>query len=236
MARKEARLPPLYHSGIQRIKDAGVELTPDDYVAVWEAAKRCVEGDGSLPALLETSVQIGNVTLHPRTLGAALWWDTKAKAWFEGSDSDAVIALAWMLANSNDQKLFARIKTKAQAIMAILKWQLGVASNVTLAQLAWGVTSVLNQRYVADLETGEGESLVVETDWGAVIAKLCATYHQPPEYFLWGLGERVAVELYMKAPRANGETTNRDYAAELFGDVFLPVVNGIIARAKEAKE
>jgi hypothetical protein len=62
---------------------------------------------------------------------------------------------------------------------------------------------------------------------------LCATYHQKPDYFLWEIGERAAVELLTKAPPPPGVPASADKGLDGFAD-FHAVVNGIIKRFKEA--
>lgn len=200
MTAAHRRTTPLYRSGIDRIKAAGFEPEADDYAEVWEAARRCIEGDGGAPALLEVPVVVGSVTLYPRRIGAALWWERYGKKWYGGSPEDEVLALAWMLAHGQDVALFRTLTTKWKCDARLIAWQMGLAASVTLPDLAWGIHRLFAQTAtVGNKPDGEQFDAASEVDWGRAIARLCATYHQKPDYFLWEIGERAAVELLTNA-------------------------------------
>jgi|GEM_PF-3618288 len=230
MASPIQRTRPLYASAIARCEAAGVKLTADEYADIYEAAVRCIEGDGTgaVPALLDIPVQVGPVTLWPRTLGAALWWDRYGKKWYGGKDpADEVVALAWMLSRPKDSALFRRLTCKAAADVCIVAWQVGLASSVTLEALAWGIQRLFG-RIDVDAASGAKIEAASEVDWGEVVAQLCATYHRKPEYFLWEIGEAAALELLKKAPPPPGCKRAGDDAQGRFAD-FAALVSRIIA-------
>jgi hypothetical protein len=226
----------LFKSGCDKIKAAGSTAEPEDIVWLWESAKKAIEGEnGAVPALLDVPVQIGAVTLWPRTIGAALWWEEYGKKWYGGNSAeDEVLALAWMLAHSRDSKLFRRTTCKAVATAHLLAWQLSMAAGVTLNALAFGIQRLFGQ-FDVDADSGEKIEAASEVDWGAVIAQLCATYHRPPEYYLWEIGEKVALELLSKAPPPPGCSRPSRESQAGFAE-FVDVVNAIIAKSKTAKE
>lgn len=224
------RVSLLFQSGCDQLKAAGITAEPEDVVWLWETSRRVIEGDGDvIPALLDVPVQVGAVTLWPRTIGAALWWEQYGKGWFGGKDpADEVLALAWMLAHGRDAKLFRETTKKAVAWARLLAWQLGLAASVTLNELAFGIQRLFGQVDV-DAVSGETFEAASEPDWGGALAQLCATYHRKPEYFLWEIGERAAMEMMQKAPPPPGcQRPSRDSQSR-YGE-FVDCVNAIKAK------
>ena len=193
----------LFRSAVDQFKASGVELSPEDVVALWEVARRCVGVAAQETALLEVPVQVGPVTLWPRTLGAALWWNKYGQKWYGGDKADELVALAWMLANGRGENLFETATNRAAVSARIFAWQVKVAWSLTLRDLADGVLRLF-ESYDVDAATGERFDAATEPDWGGVIAQLCATYHRKPEHFLWEMGERAAAELLEKQPPPPG--------------------------------
>lgn len=228
---KPDRTTPLFRSGIAQCEKANAFLAPADVVRIWEAAKRCIEGGGDgVPELLEIPVQVGPVTLWPRRIGAALWWERYGKKWYGGGGSveDEVLALAWMLAHGRDADLFRRTTSKLKCDAHLIAWQIGLAASVTLPALAWGIQKLFGRFD----ETPDGATVEASTemDWGRVVAQLCATYHQKPDYFLWEIGEGVARDMLIKSPPPPGCSRPSDESISRYGD-FVAVVRDVIANA-----
>jgi hypothetical protein len=159
-----------------------------------------------------------------------MWWEHYGKAWFGGKDpADEVLAIAWMLAHAREGEMFRRTTVKAVAVARMVAWQIGLAASVTLTELAYGVERLFAARSDIEGDDGADGAQASASDWGSVIAYLCATYGQKPEHFLWEVNEAVAVEMMRKAPPPPGvprpsETDGR------YGE-FVAVVDRIKARA-----
>lgn len=206
------RISALFKSACAECVTAGVVLLPEDFVFIYDAAARTIDSGNECPALVEVPVKVGNVTLYPRTLGASLWWKKYGNEWYGGkADADEVVALAWLLAHSRDRAALESCTARWRASAAILAWQIGIAWKTTVGELAWGIDRLFGQRdyFAVGNEKKELDS-ASSVDWGGAVARLCATYHRPPEYFLWGIGEGAAIELLEKAPLPDG--TCRDSA------------------------
>lgn len=232
MADSRKRQSLLFRSGIQRLRQAGIDPDPEEVVEVYEASRRCLaRDDDSVPPLLNLPVKVGPVTLWPRTIGAALWWKTYGEKWFAGKDTaDELVALAWLLAHANDRKLLQSLTTRRAALRRIWSWQLGLPWGLTLEQLAWGVSRLFRNEDI-DADTGREYEAASPIDWGEPIARLCAIYHRPPEYFLWDVGERAAADMLKNAPPPPGCHRAEDQGDQVFRG-FDTVVRRIIERRR----
>lgn len=231
------RVSALYKSACAECAAAGAALLPEDYAWLWDASQRAVDCGNECPSLLEVPVRVGNVVLYPRTLGAALWWQNYGQKWYGAAEANAdeVVALAWLLAHARDKAVLEACSTRWRASAAILAWQAGLAWSVTVGELAWGIDRLFGQRDYFELDAGRKEAdSASASDWGSVVARLCATYHRAPEYFLWEIGENAALELLEKAPLPDGlrreaAASGREYAE------FVQIVRHLKALRK-AKE
>jgi len=206
--RDSRRISALYLSGVEECKKAGVDLTPEAYAEIWEAAKKAIAPGLSVPAFLQLPARVGSVTLWPITIGASLWWKECGKGYFEGEkESDQLVALAWMLAHAREPTAFDAATSRREAAKAIRKWLWKEVRGVTLAELAVAVGDVLGWDDGFDggdlVEAGSGEGSSI--DWGEYLASLCGGYHRPPEYFLWCCGAELVEELARKMPSPFGE-------------------------------
>lgn len=235
------RVSALYLSAVAECKTAG-ELLPEEYAWLYDAATRAIDVGNECPALLEVPVSVGNVVLYPLTIGAKIWWKTYGQKWWgEQADADAVVSQAWLLAHSRDSRMFERLTSRPRCALAIMAWQLGIARRVTVAELAWGISRLFGHKDYVDVSMPGEDPRMEEreaagsADWGALVARLCATYHRPPEYFLWQIGEPAACELLRKAPLPPGMKRDEEPDAGL--EEFRAIVRRIkLDAAKRAGE
>lgn len=227
---KKPRVSLLYESAIAECKSAGVELTPEEYIWIYEASRRAIDGAGNeCPSFIDLPVTIGNVTLWPMTLGAMMWWNSYGDKWYSEDKNTHVIAFAFCLANAKEKDLFSEMNSKVKADLKIVAWQSKTSSDCTITQLAWGIDK-LNGQYDYIEISSPNETKVrnySSTDWGVVIAKLCGAYHQPAEYFLWRLSQAAAIDMLINAPAPFGYTKEDNENAKYFGE-FREVVAHII--------
>ncbi len=215
------RVSLLFKAGVKKCIDAGCVLEPEDYVWIHEAAKKAIDGTGrEVPALLEMPVRVGNVTLYPRTIGAGIWWESYGKKWFGDAPETEVVALAWVLNMGRSPEYFHALTSKSKAMAAFMAWQLRLAWSVTPTELAHGIDMLFDHKDLVQFdspnERKEADS-ASSADWGQTIAILCATYHRPPEYFLWEIGEQAALDLLRDAPPPPGcERPSTDDTAEYY--------------------
>ena len=123
MPAENQRVSLLFQSGIDKLKAGGVDPSPSDVVRLWKVSEAVINGNGDgAAALLEVPVQVGSVTLWPRTIGSALWWETYGKNWFT-DPADEVLAIAWMLAIGHDENLMRTTTSKALCVARLVAWQ-----------------------------------------------------------------------------------------------------------------
>jgi hypothetical protein len=207
MYAKKPKATPLFLAAVDEIKNAGIELAPDEIVWLYQVAEEAIHGhDCGVPAYLQMPVQVGNCTLYPKTIGAGIWYEHFARSWFNSEPESELLCIAFMLAHSNDAETFKGLTSKAAASAAMLAWQIGLSTSCTLEQLAWGVNRVLGQHDYVEINTPNerAEKFPIVTDWGDIIARLSATYHQPPEYFVWQASEAMALDMLAKIPKHLG--------------------------------
>lgn len=235
MRTAKPRVNLLYLSAINECRESGVVLEPDDYIWLHFAASRAIgASEYDAPAFIEIPVTVGNVTLWPMTIGALCWWEQFGRRWYEGDNTAEVLAVAFCMANGKDPLRFQSVTTKGRADLALVAWQAGI--NATLSQMAWGIDKLNGQVDYADIQSpNEVKSKQPSgVDWGDIIAKLCATYHQTPEFFLWKISEQSALEMLSKAPVPFGYERDGDAEkSRAFGE-FREVVRHIIQSRKAA--
>lgn len=225
----------LFNSAVQELKTAGVDILPDDYVWLHEAAKKAIDGGGTdCPAFIDIPVTIGDTALWPMSIGASLWWSNYGDEWYGSDKSMQVIAIAFCMAHSRNSDVFASMNSKAKSDIQIVKWQAVNGSKCTLNQLAWAIDKVNGQYdYIEMQSKNEAKtSNYSSADWGSIISKLCASYHQTPEYFLWKLSQSAAIDMLMNAPAPFGYEKDSDASASKYFGEFREVVAYIKNRVK----
>jgi hypothetical protein len=189
----------IYDEAVKDIIAAGGSPSPQQWVWLYDAAKRAV-GD-ECPSFIDIPVVVGNCILHPLTIGAALWWRHHGEQWYGKETESNILAYAYAHAHANNADAFHASKMRCD--LALIAWQFKLSTSCTLNQLAWGIDKLNGQYDTISIGTPNEARVDCPSaiDWGDIIAKLCAAYHQPPEYFLWKLSESGALELLAIAPR-----------------------------------
>ena len=104
----------------------------------------------------------------------------------------------------------------------VTRWQVGLSCSCTLEELAWGVERLLGQYEYVKVDTPNEVKRYYPSaiDWGDVIARLSAAYHQPPEYFVWKCGEQLVIDMLGKIPNPHGsaddDPVKKRYLANFF--------------------
>ena len=228
------RVNLLYESAVKELKAAGVDITPDEYVWLYEAAKKAINGSGSeCPAFIEIPVTIGDVTLWPMTIGAMLWWSRYAEEWYANDKTMQIIAMAYCMAHAKEPETILNLNSKAKADIALVAWQATTSSKCTLGQLSWAIDKVNGQFDYVDIHSENAVETLANSsaDWGVIIAKLCGAYHMPARYFLWDLSQSAAIDMLTNAPSPFGYAKDTDAQASRYFGEFREVVAHIKRRA-----
>lgn len=233
---QKPRVSLLFQSAVDEIKSAGVELLPDDYVWLHDAARKAIDCCGSeCPSFIQQPATIGDVVLWPMTLGAGIWWDRQGSQWYNESNETEVIAIAFCMAHAKQPEVFESLNSKTKADFALVKWQLGIASKCTINELAWAIDRVNNQCDYREIDSANEvkNDNYSATDWGSVIAKLCGAYHQPANHFLWEMSQQAVIDMLSNAPVPYGYEKEKDGQASKYFAQFREVVAHIKNRANK---
>lgn len=236
---KKPRIMALYVSACKECAAAGVDMSPEDYAWLYDAACRAVDCGRESTFLLDPPVKVGNVTLYPQTLGAMLWWKQYGEKWFcSACDEDQVVAIAWMLSHARDKNKILAMTSRRRFIRELVKWQLGVSFRTTISELSWGIISVFGGREsisVGDKNKENCPTQASSIDWGGAVARLCFYYGGNPEHYLWEIGEDAARELLEKAPRQDGTQREEEESERREYIEFLEIVRHMKSRRGKAE-
>lgn len=200
---KRPRVSPLFLSAVDEIKQAGVALSPDEYIWLNDAANNAINGhDDGCPAFMQMPVRVGNCVLYPKTIGSSLWWENYASKWYGQEPTTEMLCIAFMLAHAKQQDVFESLTSRLKTNVALIKWQVSLSTSCTMEQLAWGVDKVLGQYNYQNVDSPNEVKIDFpkSIDWGDIIARLCAIYNQKPEFFIWNVSEKLALDMLAKAP------------------------------------
>lgn len=233
MAERVQRTITLYEAAVKEIRLAGTELTPMDYAHLWQAAREAVgfRHDGP-PALLAPDVTVADaVVLHAPPVGCLLWWEEFGEPAFADNEREAVIGLAWMLAHAEDEKLFRRTTSKRQVLRAVRWWAFRLPWHITPADLAWGVSAVLDGPEPPP--TARVKTSPSSATWGELVASVAHEYHLSPEEVAWRVPVAQLREMVCAAGRRNG---GEDTAATEAFVRFREFVRELKARPAEEND
>jgi hypothetical protein len=220
MYARQPRQINLFDATIAELAAKGVFPNPFDCVWLYDAAAKAIGDD--CPALLDVPVPVGNTVLYPLTIGASRWWRDCGEGWYAQEQESNIVGLAFAMAHSKDAKTFERLRSKVRSDLALVAWQLSLSTSCTVNQLAWAVGKVYGQYDYVEINTPNARRVSSASggDWGDIVAKLCAAYHQPPEYYLWSISEQAALELLSSAPRPFDRDQSDPAKARAIGEFF----------------
>jgi len=150
-----------------------------------------------------------------------LWVVERADQWFHGEHELRIYAAAFALAHARDQKTLESITTRGLAVATVRGWARTLTA--TAGQLSDAVERILTPD--GDKPSNDDPySPTLAALFGDIVAKLCATYHQPPRVYLWDMPDDQVLHMLSTMPLPNGyeRDTNgpkvkafRDYRAEI---------------------
>jgi hypothetical protein len=175
-------LHPLVVKTIQRISVAGGKV---DIVADWAALHdlqrlACLTTDPPEEqnlVFLDLPLSAGNCALYRLSWGALDWLREYAFTWWEGTRMEDR-ALVWAHAHARQPEAFRRCAEERAAFAEIRRW-----SRTLSAPIAQLVAAAQSLSVSAPPEKGGGESVPA----GAALNSLMESYHQPADYFVWGI-------------------------------------------------
>jgi hypothetical protein len=226
-----SQLHPLVVKTLQRLLSAGGKV---DIVADWAALQElqrlaCLTTDPPEEKnllFLDLPVVIGNCSLYRLSWGALDWLREYAFVWWEGTRMEDR-ALVWAHAHARQPEAFQRCAEERAAFAEIRRWSRTLSAPV--AQLVAG-TQTLSQS--APRSDGSGESVPA----GAAINSLMEAYHQPADYFVWGISsDALGALLRNRAHAVRRQESMLDGASGRAPDPDAPDSKAAIAYQRAAK-
>jgi len=185
-----APLNPLLKKRLEKLEARNPALTAAiDLVADWdelqelnELARRITEpGDKSgARTWLAASKTVGNVTVHPLSLGGWLWLTELGIPLFEDRVFWQNIAVAYVMAHSRNPEKFRHVNDRESAKRILKEWVRGCGA--TQAELLDAIDEVCGNDDEIDAEDGGKDT---DTNYGPVVALLCREYGATPDYWIW---------------------------------------------------
>ena len=196
----------LYLSAVDRCQTGGAILTAEDYIWLYEASKKVTREDArNCPNFLDATVNVHGLILYPMTIGAMCWWRQYGEGFFAGGNESEILAIAYCMARAKNPEAFASLNSKSAASTALVAWQLGIPAKCTLAELSWGIDRVQGNRDPVEIHSVNQAAINHSAaDWGELVARLCMLTGYTPDYVLWQLSEKAALELLDRSPEIKG--------------------------------
>lgn len=197
MADERQKLHPLAVNAVEELRAKGVDPCVDDVVWLHELARECMAPCGQIhPGMTGAPVRVGNVTLWPFTIGSADWFISVACPLVSGEWQ--TYALAYALANARDTSALELLTDYATIKGTLRKFKRGL--NIRLRELTSAIDAVMSvePRPVTNSKRGlvNGDPQEKPRDpYAGLVATLCSTLGQSPDYWRWGIGRSEAMDL-----------------------------------------
>lgn len=190
--------------------NCGEPPTPEEVVWLHSFVERQVlPGADDPPPYLPQPLELagGRLVLYPLTLEAQMWIDQHVRRLWRTADDVPPVAFAMAHSGADaPEGLFTRLTSRRRMFPAVWSWWW--RQRVSRDMARWGVLEMAGRQELVAVDATdvtharqEGDDAAADPlEWGAVIARVCATYHMTPAACM-RLPEGVVVDLYRRAPR-----------------------------------
>ena len=202
----------------QMLSETGHTLTVDDMPDVIRLNALCAEIAEPTEAeerMLAFPVRVGNVTLHPLTIGVSMWMEERVLSWFAPQPFYADATLAYALTLSRLPESLWEIESAGACRRTVKRWLRAVGCSYE--ELMQAVTKVLPPP-----QEGRGEKDKA-AGYGAVVALLCREYGSTPHVWMWDTPATTATALVQDFVRRNDAEQEAAYRAASKGGGSNPV-------------
>lgn len=192
---RKPQIHPMAERHIRELRERWqVEPTLEECLWIVQLVDRVlnpVAGTRMELAEIPERVGVSDEWLHPITIGAALWFNELASAWWADDRDGLFKALAWMMAHSRDRELFAMAATREAAAALIHDWALSL--TCTRAELEAAVDRTLPSY---DGKGGDEAAKRQAMDWPALITELEVATGLPARHWLWELSREATIRAW----------------------------------------
>lgn len=189
---RKPQIHPLAERHIRELRERWhVEPALDEclwIVQLVEQVLNPVAGTRMELAEIPERVGVSDEWLQPLTIGAALWFNDRASAWWEREPARLELSIAWALAHSRDRELFSMAATKEAAADLIHAW--GLSLTCTRPELKSALDRVLP---TAD---GRADPQRRAMDWAALVTELEVTTGLPARHWVWEISREATLRAW----------------------------------------
>lgn len=188
---------PLAHRHIRELRERwGVEPTLEEALWIVELCKRVLNPNaGERLDLIGIPARCGasDEWLWPITIGAGIWYQDLAEAWWPGDVDRLNQAMAFALAHARDKETLRACRTRDVSAGMIREWALSLTCNQ--AELNAAVDEILPPKgYVKPgaVQTGK-------TDWEALVREIELVSGIGADHWLWEVSREATLRAWFQA-------------------------------------
>jgi hypothetical protein len=205
----------LFRQTIRRLVEDGYTLEPEDYVEIGKACERSIAPDRGVSCFVYPPVFVGNVVLEYPSLYALNWWEEYGRGWYSNDGTLCALAIGYMCAYSRDKERIDALFSKARADKALFAFRMHLGTTCTTPELEHAIDILMPTDQEPDDSKDESAPWHVSaSEYGGLIARLCALYKKMPIEFLT-IPASQCLELLKHAPDKLGgiDETSIDYTS-----------------------
>ena len=176
-----SKLSLLAQAEIKKLRQAGVDVEPQQVLELHELAERVRAPRGLERHLGGFPIKVANVMLYPLTIGASCWYLEYAEPWFREDAEMSDLAIAYAHAYAKDPERLQSFVDYHDARSELKRWAAWL--KCTRADLMGAVDELMSMQQ-PDTETGETFADKV-SGWGSMLMLLCKECGGTPEHWLW---------------------------------------------------
>lgn len=106
---------------LTQLRSSNIVLTDAEIVTIWKLGEVATNGIEDAALLLGKGRQIGNLVIHPLSIGAKLWLLSEAQRWFVTDENLSILSVLYASANSRNPAAFD-FDSAGGAAKYIKKW------------------------------------------------------------------------------------------------------------------
>jgi hypothetical protein len=205
----------LFRQTVKRLVSEGYALEPEDYVEIGKACEKSIAPDRGVSCFVSPPVFVGNVVLEDPSLYALYWWKEYGRDWYGVDGTLGALAVGYICAYSHEKERIDALFSKDRADKALFAFRMHLGTSCTTPELEQAIDILMPTDQEPDDSKDESAPWHVSaSEYGGLIARLCALYKKMPIEFLT-IPANQCLELLKHAPDKLGgiDETSIDYTS-----------------------
>ena len=199
---KKVKISLISEAALKECRDNGVVLTDENIITIYELGK---VADSTLGTGLRyyNGIKVGNITLHPLTLGAHLWLEYEAKELCEFDEDMYSLAMVWAFAHSNDPECFL-FESYKDLKKTILRWGKKItATDKEISDALVEIGGITLDENEGNKESDDKKSK--KEVFSPMLNFLMSNYGKDVTYWLWEVNEDLCNSLIKEYIDSNSD-------------------------------